>query len=99
VANLLLPGGSAYVVIDHLTGYRYTYPSWVRVQIGQKLVFDAGDDDGGKPVPAAQRQPGAPAPAAPAPGSERGLASAAKGGEDPAPTRAPIIEHALVRTD
>jgi hypothetical protein len=51
VANLLVPGGSAYLVIDHFTGYRYTYPGWVVLQIGQKLEFDASDDDGGKPVP------------------------------------------------
>jgi hypothetical protein len=51
VANMLLPGGTAYMVIDHLTGYRYTYPTWLRLQVGQKLVFDASDDVSGKPVP------------------------------------------------
>ena len=50
-ANMLLPGGTAYMVIDHLTGYRYTYPTWVRLQVGQNLVFDASDDVSGKPVP------------------------------------------------
>ena len=50
-ANMLLPGGTAYMVIDHLTGYRYTYPTWLRLQVGQKLVFDASDDVSGKPVP------------------------------------------------
>lgn len=50
VAAMLLPGGSAYMVIDHLSGYRYTYPAWVRLQVGQKLVFDASDDKGGAPV-------------------------------------------------
>ena len=51
VVNLLIPGGSGLMAIDHLTGYRYTYPSWVVLQIGQKLEFDAGDDAGGRPVP------------------------------------------------
>jgi hypothetical protein len=50
VVDLLIPGGSGLVAIDHLTGYRYTYPSWVVLQIGRKLEFDASDDAGGKPV-------------------------------------------------
>jgi hypothetical protein len=50
-AAMLLPGGSAYVVIDHLTGYRYTYPAWIRLQVGEKLRFDASNDVTGKPVP------------------------------------------------
>jgi len=57
VANMLVPGGSAYMVIDHFTGYRYTYPVWLRLQIGQKLMFDASDDDGGRPVAAARIEP------------------------------------------
>ncbi|HEX4585539.1 MAG TPA: hypothetical protein VH183_11970 [Burkholderiaceae bacterium] len=72
VANLLVPGGSAYMVIDHLTGYRYTYPTWLQLQIGQKLVFDAGDDVDGKPAPAARQEPEHPAPVA-RPGAERVL--------------------------
>jgi hypothetical protein len=62
-ANLLVPGGSAYLVIDHLTGYRYTYPTWLRLQVGQKRVFDADDDVAGKPVPVARQEPEEPAPA------------------------------------
>jgi len=50
-AAMLLPGGSAYVVIDHLTGYRYTYPAWIRLQVGEKLRFDASNETAGKPVP------------------------------------------------
>jgi len=95
VANLLFPGGSAYVVVDHLTGYRYTYPTWLRLQIGQNMVFDAGDDVAGKPVPAARTEPEQPAPAHP-PVTERGLARAS---EPSAPAARPIIENALVRTD
>jgi hypothetical protein len=101
-ANLLVPGGSAYLVIDHLTGYRYTYPSWVRVQIGQKLVFDAGDDDmAGQPVPAARKEPGRPTPTPTrTPTVERGLARAGEPSQKPAPAAGgPITESALVRTD
>jgi hypothetical protein len=65
IAAMLLPGGSAYMVIDHLSGYRYTYPAWVRLQVGQKLVFDASDDKGGAPV-AGLRPDGTP-PVASAP--------------------------------
>jgi len=89
-------------VIDHLTGYRYTYPSWVRVQIGQKLVFDAGDDDrAGQPVPAVRKEPGRPAPTPTrTPTVERGLARAGEPSQKPAPAAGgPITEDALVRTD
>jgi len=75
-ANLVLPGGSAYMVIDHLTGYRYAYPTWVRVQIGRKLVFDASDQVDGKPVPALHQEPEKPAPPSHAPAVDRGLARA-----------------------
>jgi len=50
-AAMLLPGGTAYMMIDHISGYRYTYPTWLRLQVGQKLVFDASNDVNGKPVP------------------------------------------------
>jgi hypothetical protein len=98
VANLLLPGGSAYVVVDHLTGYRYAYPSWVRLQIGRQLVFDAGDDVAGKPVPAERNGPVQPQPTR-TPAIERGLASAHKDTGGSAPGGASITESALVRTD
>ena len=83
VANLVLPGGSAYMVIDHLTGYRYAYPTWVRVQIGRKLVFDAGDEVDGKPVPALHQEPEAPVPSPTRP-VERGLARSDDGHRSPA---------------
>jgi hypothetical protein len=47
---MLLPGGSAYMMIDHLTGYRYTYPSWIRLQVGENLRFDASRETQGQPV-------------------------------------------------
>jgi hypothetical protein len=51
IGSMLLPGGTAYMMIDHLSGYRYTYPAWVRLQVGQKLIFDASNDVNGEPVP------------------------------------------------
>jgi len=62
IGNMLLPGGTAYMVIDHLSGYRYTYPSWVRLQVGQKLIFDASNDVSGKPVPGVRFDSSPPAP-------------------------------------
>jgi hypothetical protein len=82
-AALVLPGGSAYVIIDHLTGYRYTYPIWLRLQVGQKLVFDASDEVSGRPVLATRTPLENPTVAAPS----------------PAPVHAPIFDGALVRTD
>jgi hypothetical protein len=55
-ASVLLPGGTAYVVIDHLTGYKYAYPSWLRLHVGQHLVFDAYDDLAGHPTPGLQAE-------------------------------------------
>jgi hypothetical protein len=43
-AKVLLPGGTASLVIDHVSGYRYAYPSALRLRVGQHLVFDASDD-------------------------------------------------------
>lgn len=36
----VLPGGTAMMAIDHLTGYHYAYPAEIRVRIGEHLVFD-----------------------------------------------------------
>lgn len=46
----LLPGGSAALVVDHISGYRYAYPSTMRLRVGQHLVFDASDDALGRPT-------------------------------------------------
>jgi hypothetical protein len=45
----LMPGGTASLVIDHVSGYRYAYPSALRLRVGQHLVFDASDDALGRP--------------------------------------------------
>jgi hypothetical protein len=36
----VLPGGTAAILIDHLSGYRYSYPNTMRLRIGEHLVFD-----------------------------------------------------------
>lgn len=36
----VLPGGSALLAFDHLTGYRYAYPAEIRLRVGEHLVFD-----------------------------------------------------------
>jgi hypothetical protein len=50
-AQLLLPGGSSMMVIDHVSGFMYAYPRWVRVQAGADMVFDRRDENGRHPVP------------------------------------------------
>jgi hypothetical protein len=47
----LLPGGTAMLAVDHLSGYRYAYPDWIRLRIGAHLVFDADRQMPGKPAP------------------------------------------------
>lgn len=37
--NILIGGGIG-AIIDHNKGTAYTYPSWVKVMMGQNLVFD-----------------------------------------------------------
>lgn len=49
--KVLLPGGTAMVAIDHISGYRYAYPGWVELRVGQHLVFDADRQIAGKPAP------------------------------------------------
>jgi len=44
------PGGTAAIVIDHISGYRYSYPSWIQLRVGEHLVFDASDDTFSRPV-------------------------------------------------
>jgi hypothetical protein len=94
--NLMMPGGSGLMVIDHFTGYRYAYPSWVQLRVGQKLVFDAGDDVEGHPTAAVRQDSEKPAPSK-APVIERGIA---RGGEDRvAPSELLSAGRVLVRSD
>jgi hypothetical protein len=54
VASAVLPGGAAAFVIDRISGKSYTYPSWIRLQVGRSLVFDANDSVAGQPTRALQ---------------------------------------------
>jgi hypothetical protein len=100
MVDLLLPGGSAYAIVDHLTGYRYTYPTWLQLQVGQKLVFDAGDDVSGKPVPVASREPLEPQPSIARKAPAEAPPPARNEPQKPAPADTlPIAERVLVRTD
>ena len=45
-AQLLLPGGSSMLIIDHISGYMYQYPRWIRAQVGADMVFDRNDERG-----------------------------------------------------
>lgn len=49
--QMLLPGGTSMMVIDHLTGYMYAYPRWVRLQVGTDMVFDRRDEVDRGPTP------------------------------------------------
>lgn len=50
-AQLLLPGGSSMLVIDHISGYMYQYPRWIRAQVGADMIFDRNDERGREPTP------------------------------------------------
>lgn len=49
--QMLLPGGTSMMVLDHFTGYIYSYPRWIRVQIGTDMVFDRRDHRERDPTP------------------------------------------------
>ena len=50
-AQLLLPGGSSMLIIDHISGYMYQYPRWIRAQVGADMVFDRNDERGREATP------------------------------------------------
>ncbi len=50
-AQLLLPGGSSMLIIDHISGFMYQYPRWIRVQVGADMIFDRADEKGRDPTP------------------------------------------------
>ena len=50
-AQLLLPGGSSMLVIDHLSGFMYQYPRWIRPQVGADMIFDRSDERAREPTP------------------------------------------------
>jgi hypothetical protein len=50
-AQMLLPGGSTMMVIDHISGFMYSYPRWIRLQAGADMLFDRRDERGREPTP------------------------------------------------
>jgi hypothetical protein len=50
-AQLLLPGGTSMMAIDHFSGYIYSYPRWIRLQVGSDMVFDRRDEKDRGPTP------------------------------------------------
>jgi hypothetical protein len=50
LAATILPGGTAMLMIDYISGYSLAYPSWIQLRIGQDLVFDASNDVAGQPT-------------------------------------------------
>ncbi len=48
-AQLLLPGGSSMLIVDHLSGFMYQYPRWVRPQVGSRHDFRPQRREGARP--------------------------------------------------
>jgi len=44
IAHSFIPGGSIATLVDYATGAMYTYPSPLRLRIGQHLRFEAGGE-------------------------------------------------------
>lgn len=69
--NIILGGGIG-AIVDHNRGTAYTYPTWVRLNFGDDLVFDRSDEKEGFPLSGRNTsgvQVGAPTPAPAAPAS------------------------------
>jgi hypothetical protein len=61
MAHSFIPGGSIATLVDYMSGAMYTYPSPVRLKIGQHLRFESGGEAKasvvatvGDPTPAAK---------------------------------------------
>lgn len=48
--NILI-GGAVGAIVDHNVGTAYTYPTWVQLEFGKKLVFDRRAQKEGAPTP------------------------------------------------
>lgn len=46
----ILFGGGIGAIIDHNKGTAYTYPSWLRIIMGEHLIFDRRDEQENKPM-------------------------------------------------
>jgi len=51
LAGNILIGGGIGAIIDHNRGTAYTYPTWIQLVFGRKLVFDRKMEKDGAPVP------------------------------------------------
>jgi hypothetical protein len=67
VGNLVFGGGIG-AIIDHNKGTAYSYPSWIRIIMGDNLVFDRKDEKENQPLTGSVTTPATPdaAPATPA---------------------------------
>lgn len=54
LAAAVLPGGTASLVIDYVSGYSFAYPAWIQLRVGQDLIFDANNDVAGQPTRSVQ---------------------------------------------
>jgi hypothetical protein len=80
IAHAFIPGGSIATLVDFATGAMYTYPSPLRLRIGQHLRFDTGGEARATVV----ANVGDPAPATPAAAAKASTTSAPA--TKPAPT-------------
>ncbi len=60
--NSFLPGSSVAALVDHLSGYMYSYPTPLRLRVGEHLRFEFSDAPRAELV-ASLAPPGAAAPA------------------------------------
>jgi hypothetical protein len=73
IAHSFIPGGSIATLVDYATGAMYTYPSPLRLRIGQHLRFETGSEaratvvaNVGDPPPASATPAGKTSSTAPA---------------------------------
>lgn len=50
MAGNIIFGGGIGAIIDHNKGTAYTYPTWIEMVHGQRLVFDRRDEKEGTPL-------------------------------------------------
>lgn len=58
--NIII-GGAVGAIVDHNVGTAYTYPTWVQLEFGKKLVFDRRAQKEGAPTPSTDLAAGQPA--------------------------------------
>jgi hypothetical protein len=87
MAHSFIPGGSIATLVDYATGAMYTYPSPLRLRIGQHLKFESGGEAKatvvatvGDPAPAGKGAPPAATTATPTKTSSPGQRRSADNG-------------------